>query len=78
MDLNETIWNEINSTPRIGAETKKSLHVRIMRAVELAKAAPTKKLGVTVVTEESSLAADRVAQDRRRKPEKGDPKPKSF
>lgn len=79
MQLNEEIWNEINSTPSIPEEVKKSLHVRVMRLIEQSQATPAgKTLGVTVMTQEASLAADKVAQNRRNPPLAGDAKPKSL
>ncbi|MHA2063072.1 MAG: hypothetical protein ACXABY_01705 [Candidatus Thorarchaeota archaeon] len=79
MNLNEEIWGEINATPALPEEVKSNLHVRIMRLIELAQATPVgKKLGVTVMTQEASLAADKVAADRKNKPLAGDPKPKSV
>lgn len=79
MDLNEEIWGEINATPALPEEVKKSLHVRIMRMIEASKATPVgRKLGVTIMTQEASLAADKVAADRNRKPLAGDSKPKSV
>lgn len=77
--LNEEIWNEINSTPTLPEEAKKSLHVRIMRLIEQAQATPVgKRLGVTVMTQEASHAADKVAANRKNKPLAGDAKPKSL
>lgn len=79
MQLNEEIWNEIESTVGLSEEAKKSLHVRIMRLIEQSRATPVgKKHGVTVMTAEASLAADKVASDRRGKPLAGDAKPKSL
>ena len=79
MKLNEEIWDAINSTPSIPNEVKKSLHVRIMRLVEQSKASPVgKRLGVTVMTQEGSLAGDKVASDRNNPPLAGDAKPKSL
>lgn len=79
MRLNKEIWDQINSTPGIPEDIKKSLHVNIMRAIEQSKATPVgKTLGVTVMTQESSLAGDKVAQNRKNKPLAGDPKPKSL
>ena len=79
MQLNEEIWNEIDSTLKIPADTKKNLHIRIMRLVEQAKETPVgKKLGVTVMTQEASLAGDKVAQNRKTPPLAGGPKPKSV
>lgn len=79
MNLNEEIWGEINATPSLPEEVKTNLHVRIMRRIELSQATPMgRKLGVTVMTQEASLAADKVAADRHRKPLAGDSKPKSV
>lgn len=79
MKLNEEIWDAINSTPSIPAESKKNLHVRIMRLVELSQDSPVgKKLGATVMTQEASLAGDKVATNRNKPPLAGDAKPKSV
>lgn len=79
MRLNEQIWDQINTTPGLSEETKKTLHVNIMRLIEQANATPVgKQLGVTVMTQEASLAADKVAQNRKNKPLAGDAKPKSL
>tara|TARA_R110002096_G_scaffold108964_2_gene238491 strand:+ start:2343 stop:2582 length:240 start_codon:yes stop_codon:yes gene_type:complete len=79
MQLNEEIWDAINSTPSIPAESKKNLHVRIMRLVEQSQASPVgKKLGVTVMTQEGSLAGDKQASNRDAPPLAGDAKPKSL
>ncbi len=79
MQLNEEIWNEIDSTLQIPEETKMNLHVRIMRLVEQSQATPVgKKLGVTVMTQEASLAGNKTATNRRTKPLAGDAKPKSV
>ena len=79
MRLNEQIWDEINGTPGLSEESKKTLHVNIMRLIEKANATPVgKQLGVTVMTQEASLAADKVASNRKNKPLAGDAKPKSL
>jgi hypothetical protein len=79
MQLNEEIWGEINSTLKLPEEVKKNLHVRIMRLIEESQATPVgKKLGVTIMTQEASLVADKVASNRRNKPLAGDAKPKSI
>lgn len=79
MALNQEIWNEINATPTLPEEVKKQLHVRIMRAIEAAQATPVqKKLGVTVMTQEASLAAQKVAENRNEPPLAGDAKPKTV
>lgn len=79
MQLNEEIWNIISSSPGIPNETKKTLHAQIMRVVELSKTSPAhKRLGVTVMTPEASLAGDKQASNRKEKPLAGDPKPKSI
>jgi len=79
MQLNEEIWGEINATPKLPAEVKKNLHVRIMRLIEASQATPVgKKLGVTIMTQEASLAGDKVAANRNKAPLAGDAKPKSV
>jgi len=80
MQLNEEIWGEINATPKLPEEVKKSLHVRIMRLIEAsqAKGSVRKPLGVTIMTQEASLAGDKVAQNRSNPPLAGDAKPKSI
>jgi hypothetical protein len=78
--LNEEIWDALNATPKLPEEVKKSLHVRIMRLIEAsqAKGSVRKPLGVTIMTQESSLAGDRIAQNRNNKPLAGDARPKSI
>ncbi len=79
MDLNTEIWAAIDATPKIPADIKKSLLIRIMRLVEQSKKSPVgQKLGVTFATQESSLAGDKVASNRNHKPLPGDSKPKSV
>ena len=79
MALNVEIWNEINSTPTLSEETKKSLHVRIIRLIEESQSNPLKKkLGVTIMTEEASMGGDKVATNRNQLPLAGDAKPKSL
>ena len=80
MQLNEEIWGEINATPKLPEEVKKSLHVRIMRLIEAdqAKGSIKRHLGATFMTQEASLAADKVAQNRNNPPLAGDAKPKSV
>ncbi len=65
MDLNEAIWNLIDSRPKITTEAqKRALHVDIMRAVEVSKTQVGKKLGVTIMTQEASAAGDKANQTR--------------
>lgn len=79
MQLNEEIWNVINTTVGVSEEVKKTLHTSIMRLVEQSKASPVgRKLGVTVMTQEGSLAGDKQASNRRNPPMAGDAKPKSL
>lgn len=78
MNLNEEIWNEINSTPGMSEEVKKTLLVRVMRKIEEAKTPVGRKLGVTIMTQEASLAADKIAQNRKRSPMPGDATPKRL
>ncbi len=79
MRLNEEIWNEINSTLKLSDEIKRSLHVRIIRLIEESQSNPARKtLGVTIMTEEASMAADKVAANRHNPPLAGDAKPKSI
>lgn len=79
MLLNEEIWNAINAAPKLPENIKKSLHITIMRLVEQSKATPVgQKLGVTIMTQESSLAGDKIASGRKNKPLAGDAKPKSL
>ena len=79
MKLNEEIWDAINSTPNLPEESKKNLHVRIIRLIEQSQASPVgKRLGVTVMTQEGSLAGDKQASNRKNPPLAGDPKPKSL
>ena len=80
MKLNEEIWDAINAAPKLPEEVKKNLHVRIMRLIEAdqAKGSVKKQLGVTIMTQEASLAGDKVAQNRDNPPLAGDAKPKSI
>ena len=80
MQLNEEIWGVINATPKMPEEVKKSLHVNIMRLIEesQAKASVRKPLGVTIMTQEASLAGDKVAANRDQPPLAGDAKPKTI
>lgn len=79
MQLNEQIWDEIKATPKLPEEVKKALHVRIMRLIEESQSNPARQhLGVTMMTQEASLAGDKVAQDRDNPPLAGDAKPKSI
>jgi len=79
MNLNEEIWSAIEATPKLSEQSKKNLHVQIMRLVEKSQASPVgKKLGVTVMTQEASLAGDKQASNRKAKPLAGDTKPKSV
>ncbi len=78
MKLNEEIWDAINATPKMPEEVKKSLLVTILRLIEKSQATPVgQKLGVTIMTQEASLGADRVVSGGR-KPLPGDAKPKTI
>jgi len=79
MKLNEEIWDAINSTPSLPEESKKNLHVRIMRLIEQSQSSPVgKRLGATIMTQEASLAGDKQAKNRNNPPLAGDSKPKSL
>jgi hypothetical protein len=79
MDLNKEVWDVIEATPKIPDEIKRSLHVKIMRLFEQARATPVgKKHGVTIMTQEASLAGDKVAQDRHADINPGEAKPKNL
>lgn len=79
MDLNQTIWELINSRPKIATEEqKRALHVDIMRAVEKSKTQVGKKHGVTVMTQEASAAGDKVNQEAGHRGNPGLPKPKTI
>jgi hypothetical protein len=79
MQLNEEIWGEINQTPKLPEEVKKSLHVKIMRLIEASQSNLARQhLGVTIMTQEASLAGDKVAANRNTPPLAGDAKPKSI
>jgi hypothetical protein len=79
MDLNAEIWKAIESRPKITTdEQKHALHVDIMRLIEKSRTNVGKKLGVTVMTQEGSLAGDKAAQNRREKGAPTDSKPKSI
>lgn len=78
MKLNEEIWDAINATPKMPEEVKKSLLITILRLIEKSQATPVgQKLGVTIMTQEASLGADKVVSGRR-KALPGDAKPKSV
>ena len=77
MQLNEEIWNTISATPKLPDEVKKSLHVRIMRLIEESQSNPARKpLGVTIMTQEASLAGDKIPAVEGQVP--GNPRPKSI
>ena len=79
MDLSQAIWKIIESRPKITTdEQKRALHVDIMRVVEMSKTHVGKKLGVTIMTEGASLAADKVNQQPGYRGTPGDPKPRSV
>jgi len=79
MDLNQTIWELIDSRPKIQTdEQKRALHVDIMRAVERAKTQVGKKHGVTVMTQEASAAGDKAFQEPGNRGNPGMPKPKTV
>lgn len=78
MDLNKELWDVINATPKLSEEVKKSLHVKILRLIQLSKSPTGERLGVTFMTQEGSVAGDRTAANRKRKGNPGDAKPKSV
>jgi len=78
MDLNVEIWNAINETPHVPDEVKKALHIKILRLVEKSKAPTGTKFGITIMTQEASLAGDKSASDRTYKPDPGDAKPRTV
>lgn len=74
MDISQEIKKVIDSTVGVPDAVKASLHVNIMRLVERMRSSPLgKKHGVTVMTQEASLAGDDTARDRRTQP-----KPKTI
>lgn len=77
MQLNEEIWDAINATPKLPEEVKKTLLVTIMRLIEESRTPVREKLGVTIMTQEASLGADKHVSGRRA-PLAGDPKPRSI
>lgn len=80
MKLNEELWDVIDAIPKLSAEAKKTLLVEILRVIEASKTTEsvTKPLGVTVMTQEASLAGDKVARDRSVKQLPGDARPKTI
>jgi hypothetical protein len=78
MDLVEEIWSAIDATPKLSEDVKKTLHVEILRLIEESKKPTGKRLGVTIMTQEASLAADRVVANRKLKGKPTDAKPKSI
>lgn len=79
MDLNQEIWRAIDATPKLSDESKKTLHAKVMRLFEQARTSPVgKKLGVTVMTQEGSLAGDRSAQNRDAPQDPNSARPKSI
>lgn len=79
MDLNEEIWNILNSRSKITTEEqKRAVHVEILRAIEKSKTNVGKRLGVTVMTESASLAGNVSAQNRNKSGNPGQSRPKSL
>lgn len=78
MDLTQEIWDAINATPKLAEESKKALHVRIVRLVEESRKPMGRRLGVTVMTQEASKAGDAVAKDRGAPQDPTGAKPKSI
>jgi hypothetical protein len=79
MNLNEAIWQIIDSRPKIVTEEqKRSLLVDIMRVIEQSKTMVGKKLGVTIMTQEASQAGDKINQSPGYRPSQGESKPKSV
>ena len=79
MNINEELWSIINGTPKLSEEMKKSLYTKIGRLFEQARQSPAgKKHGVTIMTQEASLAGDKVAQDRRQEWDPNGSKPKNI
>jgi hypothetical protein len=78
MNINEEIWKILDETPQISSETKQSLAIRLARLFEQSKSTVGKKLGVTVMTQEGSMAGDKAAQDRKYKNDPGQSRPKSL
>jgi len=59
MDLNAEIWNAIDTSVKMPEESKKALHISIMRLVEQSKTRVGQKHGVTIMTQEASKAGDK-------------------
>ena len=79
MDLGKEIWDILEATNKIPQSVKKALYVKLMRAIEHAKSTPIgKRHGVTVMTQEASLAGNNSAHDRNSKGAPTDAKPKSL
>lgn len=79
MDLNQAIWETIESRPSIATEAqKRALHVDIMRLVETSRTQVGKKHGVTVMTQEASMAGDKVNELRGHKGSPAEPKPRTL
>lgn len=78
MDLVQEIWDAINATPKLPEESKKALHIRIMRLVEESRKPTGQRLGVTIMTQEASLAGDAIAANRKKGQDPTGPKPKSL
>jgi 2-keto-4-pentenoate hydratase len=79
MNLNEAIWQIIESRPKITTDDqKRSLHIDIMRVIEQSKSMVGKKLGVTIMTQEASQAGDKVNQSPGHRGNHGEAKPKSV
>jgi hypothetical protein len=79
MDLSAEIWKLIESRPKlVTEEQKRALHIDIMRLVEKARTNVGKKLGVTVMTQEGSIAGNRTAENRKNQGAPTDAKPKSL
>jgi hypothetical protein len=78
MNLTEEIWDAINATPSLPQASKKALHVSIIRLIEESRKPTGNRLGVTIMTQEASLAGDAVAADRKKEQDPTAPKPKSL
>lgn len=78
MDLVQEIWDAINATPKLPEESKKALHIRVMRLIEESRKPTGRPLGVTVMTQEASLAGDKTASNRNVDQDPTGAKPKSL
>jgi hypothetical protein len=78
MNLGEEVKKAIEATPKIAKESADALYIRIMRLINESRKPTGQKLGVTIMTEDASIAGDEVARNRNAKQDPGSSRPKSL